>query len=162
MARALVKTTPGSEHGRVLAAVLRDPRLDAPTGAGAVMRLIRAGITPTQAAVAAGQKTHRAREAGIQAAIRGLARPDIEGPRAGAWVAQVRTDTGTGPTWAELGAAMGWTRPVAEQQIRALSASRWLTTTTNQARSLRPGPAFVTSTGTDGHQALQRTVRRGG
>jgi hypothetical protein len=93
-------------------------------------------------------------QAAVRAAADTLARPEVEGPRAGAWVAQVLTETGTGPTWGELGAAMGWTRPIAQHQIRALTASRWLSAT-RQARSLRPGPAFLASMGRDGEQSGQ-------
>jgi len=115
LARALVKTTPGSEHGKLLAAVLRAPKLNALAAAGAVMRLAREGTTPTQGAVAAyqqQQENRRARQAAARAAgdlarAEAQARAEAEGPRAGAWVAQVLTETGTGPTWGGVGGRHG-------------------------------------------------------
>lgn len=147
MGRALVRTTPGSEHGKVLAAALRAPRLGDPGGVGAVLRLARSGITPTQAAVAScleQQEGHIRRLAAVRALARDLAGAEVEGPRAAAWVAGVLAETGTGPTWGELAAAMGWPRPVAGVQIRALIAGGWLTAS-SRPRSLRPGPSFPVS-----------------
>jgi hypothetical protein len=151
MARALVKTTPGSEHGKVLAAALRAPRLDAPAGVGAVLRLARAGVTPTEAAVAScleQQDRRNRRQVAARALARGLVGADVEGPRAAAWVAQVLAQSDDGPTWGELAAAMGWPRPVAGVQIRALITSRWLTGS-SRPRSLRPGPLFPAPAGQD-------------
>ena len=148
LGRALVKTTPGSEHGKLLAATLRTPKADAPVQADApagvetVLWLARAGVTPTAAAVADHLERYESRRR-RQAVIRAFTpRPDVDGPRAAAWVAQVLAETGTGPTWWELAVAMDWPTPVRTRQIRALLAHHWLVAT-SQPRSLRPGPAAL-------------------
>ena len=131
LGRALVKTTPGSEHGKLLAATLRTPKAEAPTGqadapAGvdAVLRLARAGITPTAAAVADHLERYEKRRR-RQAVLRAFTpRLDVDGPRAAAWVAQVLAETGTGPTWWELAVAMDWPPPVRTRQVQALTRPR--------------------------------------
>jgi DNA-binding IclR family transcriptional regulator len=152
LGRALVKTTPGSEHGKLLAATLRTPKADtpvqaeapvraeAPAGVDVVLGLARAGITPTAAAVADHLERYEKRRR-RQAVIRAFTpRLDLDGPRAAAWVAQVLAETGTGPTWWELAIAMDWPTPVRRRQVQALLARGWLVAT-SQPRSLRPGPA---------------------
>jgi hypothetical protein len=60
---------------------------------------------------------------------------------AAAWVGQVVDATGTGPTWSELAAAMGWPsdRAIIKAIICTLAKRGWLTTG-RRSRSLRPGP----------------------
>ena len=65
-----------------------------------------------------------------------------DGPRAAAYVATVVRDTGTGPTWADLGQAMDWPRypwNLRAVVIEQLARAGWLKTG-KQPRSLRPGP----------------------
>ena len=161
LGRALVKTTPGSEHGKLLAATLRTPKADAPiqadapTGVDAVLWLARTGTTPTAAAVAAHLERYEKRRR-RQAVLRAFTpRLDVDGPRAAAWVAQVLAETGTGPTWRELAVAMDWPYPVWTRQIRALLARGWLVAT-SQPRSLRPGPAALPSDTASKHPSEDR------
>ncbi len=68
---------------------------------------------------------------------------EAHGPKAATFVADVLHDTGRGPTWRELGAAMGWPdKPcgLGAAVIRGLARSSWLSFT-SEPRSLRPGPA---------------------
>jgi len=157
LGRALVRTTPGSEHGKILAAALRAPQPDAPGGVGAVLRLARAGTTPTEAAVADHLERYENRRR-RQAAVRAFtSRPDVDGPRAAAWVAQILAETGTGPTWHELAVAMGWPPPVRSAQMRALISRNWLTAT-GRPRSLRPGSAALPGDTASANSGEDRTV----
>jgi len=104
------------------------------------LHLVRGGMTPTPAAVAglvADKATRRARRVQEAAAVAEIAARD--GAAAAVAVARIVEDTGTGPTWTELGAAMGWPRSAACEVIPRLLQARWLTSTTEH-RSLRPGP----------------------
>jgi len=107
------------------------------------LQLVRGGITPTPAAVAgllASKAARRARWAREAEQVVALAKQD--GAGAAAAVARVIGDTGTGPTWLELGAAMGWPRNASRGIIPRLLQAGWLTSTA-EARSLRPGPGPV-------------------
>ncbi len=114
---------------------------DDPEERSAWLQLVRGGMTPTPAAVAglvastAARSARRAREAAELAAI---AKRDAAA--AAATVARILADTGTGPTWTELGRVMGWPINAARSSIvpRLLRAC-WLTSTP-EPRSLRPGP----------------------
>lgn len=68
---------------------------------------------------------------------------EADGVRAAAFVATVRRDTGTGPTWRELGSAMGWPgKPygLGAAIVHGLARCGWLRFG-GEERSLRPGPA---------------------
>lgn len=58
---------------------------------------------------------------------------------AAAYVAQVVAGTGTGPTWGQLGSAMGWPAGDVPAIICTLARQGWLRTGRGP-RSLRPGP----------------------
>ena len=62
---------------------------------------------------------------------------------AAAYVAQVVAGTGTGPTWGQLGAAMGWPAEDVPAIICTLAKHGWLATGRRPARPLRPGPALA-------------------
>ncbi len=104
------------------------------------LQLVRGGMTPTPAAVAglvaskAARRVRRAREAEQVVTL-----TKRDGASAAAAVARVVGDTGNGPTWLELGAAMGWPRNASRGIIPRLVQAGWLTSTA-EARSLRPGP----------------------
>jgi hypothetical protein len=105
------------------------------------------GQTPTPEAVAA--RLAAVEESRVSGALRAerqarraaeLAAAD--GPRARDWVAGVRAATGTGPTWRELTAAMGWphARPLRELIMGACADAGYLIFERRVERSLRPGP----------------------
>jgi len=107
------------------------------------LQLVRGGMTPTPAAVAGlvtSKAARRARRAQEAAEVAEIAKRD--GASAAAAVARVVDDTGNGPTWLELGAAMGWPRNASRGIIPRLLQAGWLTNTA-EARSLRPGPGPV-------------------
>jgi hypothetical protein len=141
--RALTLTPPGSDHGKLLAAALRPARwADRTREQCVVLQLARRGETPTAGAVAARLdqlEAHRAHVDRLRAQAAPLGAAD--GPRAAAHVAQVVRATAEGPTWWELGDAMGWPRNkfVREFVIRGLAAAGWLRVGP-EPRSLRPGP----------------------
>ena len=113
------------------------------------LHLVRGGMTPTPAAVAglvASKAARRARRAQEAAEVAEIAKRD--GASAAAAVARIVDDTGNGPTWLELGAAMGWPRNASRGIIPRLLQTGWLTSTA-EVRSLRPGhgPAGGTDRG---------------
>jgi len=113
---------------------------DDPEKRSAWLQLVRGGMTPTPAAVAglvADKAARRARRVQEAADVAEIAARD--GAAAAAAVARIVADTGTGPTWTELRAAMGWPRSTAREIIPKLLQAGWLTSTTAH-RSLRPGP----------------------
>ncbi len=116
---------------------------DDPDKRSAWLHLVRGGITPTPAAVAglvADKAARRARRVREATAVAEIAARD--GAAAAVAVARIVEDTGTGPTWTELRAAMGWPRGAAREIIPKLLQAGWLTSTTEH-RSLRPGPRQV-------------------
>ncbi len=152
LAKVLVVTPPDSPHGRLLGAVLRAkpgrPVAELPAEHRAVRELLRRGIPPTPAAVAgelANLERRRQAEADSEARVRAIVAAD--GPRAAALVAEVWQATGAGPTWGELGRALGWRFKGAEHRrnrdrdraVRGLAAAGWLIVG-DAPRSLRPGP----------------------
>jgi len=113
---------------------------DDPDKRSAWLHLVRGGMTPTPAAVAglvADKAARRARRVQEAADVAEIAVRD--GAAAAAAVARIVEDTGTGPTWTELRAAMGWPRRASREIIPKLLQAGWLTSTTEH-RSLRPGP----------------------
>ncbi len=103
-------------------------------------QLVWGGMTPTPAAVAglvADKAARRARRVEEAADVAVIAARD--GVAAAVAVARIVEDTGTGPTWTELRAAMGWSRRASREIIPKLLQAGWLTSTTEH-RSLRPGP----------------------
>lgn len=64
----------------------------------------------------------------------------LDGVLAAKHVAQTVEATGAGPTWAELGKAMGWRRGENVHAIRLLARDGWLRYRDGVYRSLRPGP----------------------
>jgi len=109
-------------------------------------------MTPTPAAVAglvADKAARRARRVQEAAEVAEIAARD--GAAAEVAVARVVEDTGTGPTWTELRAAMGWPRNASREIIPKLLQAGWLASTTEH-RSLRPGPR---------HTHPRRAVRTG-
>jgi len=116
---------------------------DDPDKRSAWLHLVRGGMTPTPAAVAglvADKAARRARRVREAAAVAEIAARD--GAAAAVAVARIVADTGTGPTWTELGAAVGWPRSASREIIPKLLQAGWLTSTTEH-RSLRPGPRQV-------------------
>jgi len=113
---------------------------DDPDKRSAWLQLVRGGITPTPAAVA-GLVADKARRRGrrVQEAAEVAEIAARDGAAAAVAVARVVADTGTGPTWTELRAAMGWPRRASRGSIPKLLQAGWLTSTTEH-RSLRPGP----------------------
>jgi len=114
---------------------------DDPEERSAWLQLVRGGMTPTPAAVAglvASTAARSARRARVAAELADIAKRDAAA--AAATVARILADTGTGPTWTELGRVMGWPINAARSSIvpRLLRAC-WLTSTP-EPRSLRPGP----------------------
>ncbi len=124
---------------------------DDPEKRSAWLHLVRGGMTPTPAAVAglvADKAARRARRIQEAADVAVIAARD--GAAAAAAVARIVADTGTGPTWTELRAAMGWPRNTAREITPKLVQAGWLTSTTAH-RSLRPGPRHTpTPHGEDG------------
>jgi len=116
---------------------------DDPDKRSAWLQLVRGGMTPTPAAVGGlvADKTRRrgrrVQEAAEVAEVAEIAARD--GAAAAVAVARIVEDTGTGPTWTELRAAMGWRRSASRGIIPKLLQAGWLTSTTEH-RSLRPGP----------------------
>jgi len=107
------------------------------------LHLVRGGMTPTPAAVAglvASKAARRVRRAQEAAEVAEIAKRD--GASAAAVVARIVDDTGDGPTWLELGAAMGWPRNASRGIIPRLLQTGWLTSTA-EVRSLRPEPGPV-------------------
>jgi len=116
---------------------------DDPDKRSAWLQLVRGGMTPTPAAVGGlvADKTRRrgrrVQEAAEVAEVAEIAARD--GAAAAVAVARIVEDTGTGPAWTELCAAMGWRRSASRGIIPKLLQAGWLTSTTEH-RSLRPGP----------------------
>ncbi len=113
---------------------------DDPDKRSAWLHLVRGGMTPTPAAVAglvADKAARRARRVQEATEVAEIATRD--GAAAAAAVARIVEGTGTGPTWTEIRAAMGWPRRASREIIPKLLQAGWLTSTTEH-RSLRPGP----------------------
>jgi len=109
------------------------------------LQLVRGGMTPTPAAVAglvADKAARRARRVQEAADVAEIAARD--GVAAAVAVARIVEDTGTGPTWTELCAAMDWPRSASRGIIPKLLQAGWLTSTTDH-RSLRPGPRHTST-----------------
>lgn len=151
LAKVLQATAPTSTHGRLLAASLapspakqgRRP-VRQPPQQQAVRRLLARGEAPTARAVAgelARAEEHRQAEERRAARVRAVLEDGGQGPRAAAVVAERWRTAGAGPTWRELGDAMGWPRRTLDRQVlmRALERAGWLVTG-KAPRSLRPGP----------------------
>jgi len=124
---------------------------DDPDKRSAWLQLVRGGMTPTPAAVAglvADKAARRGRRVQEAAEVAEIAARD--GAAAAVAVARIVADTGTGPTWTELRAAMGWPRRASREITPKLLQAGWLTSTTDH-RSLRPGPRHTpTPRGADG------------
>ncbi len=118
---------------------------DDPDKRSAWLHLVRGGMTPTPAAVAglvADKAARRARRVQEVADVAVIAARD--GAAAAVAVARIVDDTGTGPTWTELRAAIGWPRRASREIIPKLLQAGWLTSTTEH-RSLRPGPRHTST-----------------
>jgi hypothetical protein len=138
--RALAVTAARSEHGQVLTAALQDRPLPRRSPAErAAWWLAARGQTPTAQAVAkrlAEAQAQQERAEERRQAAEQLARRD--GPRAAQYAAGVIQSTGTGPTWRELGQAMGWPEWSWPAVIGRLERAGYLATG-SEPRSLRPG-----------------------
>jgi hypothetical protein len=138
--RALAGTHPRSPHGQLLTAALQvRPWADRTLAERVCHWLARRGETPTARAVAsrleqAGGQEQRAEER--QVLTKQLAERD--GLRAAVYVAGIVRDTGAGPTWRELGRAMGWPGWAVPWVVGQLERDGWLTTGPAE-RALRPG-----------------------
>jgi hypothetical protein len=154
LAAVLDATVPSSPHGRLLAlaCIPTDRRPGGKTiEHRAVRYLLRLGERPTVAAVAAMvarlEREDRARPAPAPRpprAPRGPRPTDspaiaAQGPQAARVVAEHLAAKGAGPTWRELGRAMGWSYRQGQEAIYQLGRAGWLQFT-RQPRSLRPGP----------------------
>jgi hypothetical protein len=139
--KALVATPPGSEHGQLLARVLRPAAGERSDDERAVLWLARRGETPTAAATAAAsQGLANRQDCGRRVRVAATPLVEADGPRAAAYVAAVVA--ATGPTWADVGRAMDWPRypwNLRAVVIEQLARAGWLQTG-KQPRSLRPGP----------------------
>jgi hypothetical protein len=141
--RALVATAPGSEHGQLLTRVLRPAAGERADEEQAAIWLACRSEIPSAAAVAAAARQLAKRRA-RQDRLIALAAPHVgaDGERAAAFVAGIVQETGAGPTWAELGDAMGWpAHPLGLRTaiITGLRSAGWLRYR-QKPRSLRPGP----------------------
>ncbi|MDA8040137.1 MAG: hypothetical protein M0Z69_13495 [Actinomycetota bacterium] len=100
-------------------------------------------LTARQRAAAAPKKeAEKVAERVERKAFKAELRREIDhlGQVAAGLVAAVVARTGTGPTWAELGAEMGWRRSwQPEAAVRKLVKAGWLSAS-DEPRSLRPGP----------------------
>jgi hypothetical protein len=138
--RALAVTAPKSPHGQLLIAALRPrPLADRSAAERAVHWLAARGETPTAGAVASRLEMIRVRRDGAERR-KGQADQlaDRDAMKAAAHVGQVVTATGAGPTWTELGKAMGWPHDAKNAVITRLIRTGWLEI--GQApRSMRPG-----------------------
>jgi hypothetical protein len=138
--RALAGTHPRSSHGQLLTLALQArPWTDRTPGERACHWLARRGETPTAGAVASRLEQARGQKqlAEERQVLTGqLAERDSL--RAAVYVAGIVRDTGTGPTWRELGRAMGWPGWAAPWVIGLLERAGWLTTGAAE-RTLRPG-----------------------
>lgn len=146
VAGAITVTHPRSPHGQALMMALSAPVSQINNQMRpehrAIRWLVARGQTPTEAATAGRMKATEIRLATIATRRQGAqVTVGTDGPRAAAVVAGVVAETGTGPTWHELAAAMDWPhhRPRLERIMRGLARAGWLTFT-DQERSLRPGP----------------------
>ena len=104
--------------------------------AKAFANLVRRGKTPTPEAIAALVDAWERRDAffaGLDDTAASF--------QAAAFVDSVVRDTGAGPLWSELGAAMGWPREFTTAAINRLTGNGWLQSTT-ETRSLRAGPRY--------------------
>ncbi len=121
---------------------------DDPDKRSAWLQLVQGAMTPTPAAVAglvadkARRRGRRVQEAAEVAEVAEIAARD--GAAAAVAVARIVDDTGTGPTWTELRAAIGWRRSASRGIIPKLIQAGWLTSTTEH-RSLRPGPRHTST-----------------
>lgn len=142
LAKLLATCSPRDPHGALLAAALQ-PRAGAkggprPPAEQVVRRLLRHGHTPTGAAVAGElEGAERAEAARVERAARLAATAQANAGRAVRLVAERWALQGSGPTWHELGRAMGWSPGDVAAVIRALVADGHLEAGI-QPRSLRP------------------------
>lgn len=107
--------------------------------AAARRALEAANQAPTPSAVAARLRDWEARDA-RRARLRAIAGRD--GPGAARWVAAYRAEHGCGPTWGELGRAMGWPAGRTSELVRiaATGGDGWLHFSEGVERSLDVGP----------------------
>lgn len=101
--------------------------------------LREAGQVPTAPAVAGRLRDWEGRDA-RRHRLRQLASRD--GQPAARWVAAYRAEHGRGPTWGELGKAMGWPYALRGDLVRIIAAGGggWLQFEERQERSLAVGP----------------------
>ena len=144
LAKAFAATVPDSPHDRLLSAALAPTAESAetprPVAELAVRLLLGRGQVPTAAAVAGQLATFDQRKAAM--AAREQRRKQLQssdGPRAATLVAGHWQAHGRGPTWRELGRAIGWPQREVALTVRALAKAGWLTVG-DEPRSLRPGP----------------------
>jgi hypothetical protein len=147
LTKALAATAPESSHGRLLLAALAPTTKTAgttgtpqPAAEVAVRLLLGRGQVPTAAAVVGQVASFDQRKAAT--AAREQRRKQLlssDGPRAATLVNEHWQAHGHGPTWRELGRAMGWPSGEVALTVRALAKAGWLTVG-SEARSLRPGP----------------------
>jgi hypothetical protein len=144
LARVLMVTPPGSDHGRLLTSALTPRAKEAkahgprPPAEKAVRALLRLGQTPTPQAVASAlDGLQRQQTATATRTARATARVQVDGQRAAQAVADHWRTHGCGPTWRGLARQMGWTEQDAAATVRALAAAGLVETGTTP-RSLRP------------------------
>jgi hypothetical protein len=114
-----------------------------PAAEAAVRFLLGHGQVPTVAAVAAQLATFERHKAAMAAREQRrkqlLALPPSDAAQAATLVADRWQAHGHGPTWHELGRAMGWPYEAVAATICALATAGWLVVGT-EPRSLQPGP----------------------
>jgi hypothetical protein len=112
LTKALATAEPRSSHGQLLIAALTPAAAPRPAAESAVRMLLRCGQVPTAVAVAARiakrEQHERAMVARARAQRHAVALHLRDGPDAAALVAKHWEARGHGPTWHELGHAMGW------------------------------------------------------
>lgn len=103
--------------------------------------LVAAGKRPTRAVVQAGTRAVIAEKKWVAARRRAEVAEIVtaRGPQAAAWVRDYCDAHGHGPSWYELGHALGLDYQHREHAIRTLECQGWISTG-RQARSMRPGP----------------------
>jgi hypothetical protein len=144
LARVLMVTSPGSDHGRLLNSALtprpkqaktQGPR---PPAEKAVRALLRLGQSPTPAAVAGVvDDLQRQQTARAARTARAAGHVQADGPRAVQAIAAHWQEHGCGPTWRGLAREMGWPEQDAAATVGALERAG-LVETGDTPRSLRP------------------------
>jgi hypothetical protein len=144
LARVLMTTPPGSDHGRLINSALTPRTTEAkaqgprPPAEKAVRALLRLGQTPTPDAVASIVDGLQRRQAAAAARnARAAAHVQADGHRARQAVVDHWAEHGCGPTWRGLARQMGWAEQDVAATVRALAAAGLVEVGTDRG-SLRP------------------------